>query len=436
MQRELGEAYKTALWQVYDGRVPRTADLVMYWFEKARATIDTKRVKRVGLLGTNTIRQGGSAAILKRIKETGDIFFAYTDVVWPLPGADLRVVLIGFDDGSEKERRLNGTPVAQIGTDLMEKVSFDAVVPLIENQNICFRSGEKNGPFDIPEEIAQQMLRATNTSGRCNSDVIHPYFNAMDVVRRPRQMWLIDFGEMALSEAELYEAPSQYVREHVKPIRDTNNRKRRREIWWQHGEVMPRMRRSVASLQRFIVTPLVSKYRLFLWLDGHFRADVRLVVIAREDDYFFGVLHSRPHEIWALRLATLHGKGNDPTYNVTRCFDTYPFPFPPGQEDQFDPKVQAIAEAARELVRLRDEWLNPVEVMGVNLKERTLTNLYNKRPDWLDQAHKRLDAAVFDAYGWPHDLSDDEILTRLLKLNLERAAGQGEVAEAESDSEE
>ena len=90
--------------------------------------------------------------------------------------------------------------------------------------------------------------------------------------------------------------------------------------------------------------------------------------------------------------------------------------------------MQAIAEAARELVRLRDDWLNPADgTSGVNLKERTLTNLYNKRPDWLDLAHKRLDAAVFDAYGWPHDLSDDEILARLLALNLERAAGQGAV---------
>jgi hypothetical protein len=134
-----------------------------------------------------------------------------------------------------------------------------------------------------------------------------------------------------------------------------------------------------------------------------------------------------------LRLATLHGKGNDPTYNVTRCFDTYPFPYPPGKENQSDPKVQAIAEAARELVRLRDEWLAGAGAPDLPLEKRTLTNLYNKRPDWLDQAHRRLDAAVFDAYGWPHDLSDDEILERLLALNLERAAGQGAAPPARGD---
>jgi len=136
--------------------------------------------------------------------------------------------------------------------------------------------------------------------------------------------------------------------------------------------------------------------------------------------------------VWRLVLAFVIGK---------RTFETFPFPWPPGQEDQSNPKVQAIAEAARELVRLRDEWLAGKGPPDLPLEKRTLTNLYNKHPDWLDQAHRRLDAAVFDAYGWPHDLSDDEILERLLKLNLERAAGQGEVpvgvgAEAEISSEE
>ncbi len=69
----------------------------------------------------------------------------------------------------------------------------------------------------------------------------------------------------------------------------------------------------------------------------------------------------------------------------------------------------------------RDAWLNPPGASEAELKKRTLTNLYNQRPDWLDLAHKKLDAAVFDAYGWPHDLTDEEILERLLALNLERA---------------
>jgi hypothetical protein len=130
------------------------------------------------------------------------------------------------------------------------------------------------------------------------------------------------------------------------------------------------------------------------------------------------------------------GEGGRPTYNNTTTFETFPFPWPPGKESKDDSRIEAIAEAARALVRQRDEWLNPTELMGVSLKERTLTNLYNKRPNWLDQAHRRLDQASFAAYGWPADIGDEEILSRLLALNLERAAGQGVVVVVEDDGDE
>ena len=118
------------------------------------------------------------------------------------------------------------------------------------------------------------------------------------------------------------------------------------------------------------------------------------------------------------------GVGNDPAYTPSTCFETFPFPWPPGKEPQNDQRVQAIAAAAKELVEQRDAWLNPPGLSESELKKRTLTNLYNERPAWLDKLHRWLDAAVFDAYGWPHDLSDEEILERLLALNLERARQQ------------
>ncbi len=147
--------------------------------------------------------------------------------------------------------------------------------------------------------------------------------------------------------------------------------------------------------------------------------------VARDDDYFFGVLHSRVHEVWSLATSSRHGVGNDPTYNNTTCFEPFSFPWPPGQEPAGDPRVEAIAQAARELVQKRDNWLNPPGASEADLKKRTLTNLYNQRPAWLDLAHQKLDRAVLDAYGWPHDLTDEQILERLLALNLERAAAQG-----------
>jgi type II restriction/modification system DNA methylase subunit YeeA len=181
------------------------------------------------------------------------------------------------------------------------------------------------------------------------------------------------------------------------------------------------MRAAILLLSRYIATPRVAKHRIFVWVPKSALVDSRIYVIARADDYFFGVLHSRPHELWSLATSSRHGVGNDPTYNNTTCFETFPFPWPPGHEPAGDPCVEAIAEAARALVQQRDAWLNPPGASEAELKKRTLTNLYNARPAWLDNAHRRLDAAVFAAYGWPADLGDDEVLGRLLALNLERS---------------
>jgi len=173
---------------------------------------------------------------------------------------------------------------------------------------------------------------------------------------------------------------------------------------------------------------------LFAWIPGHALVDSRLYVFCRDDDYFFGVLHSRVHETWALATSSRHGVGNDPTYNNTTCFETFSFPWPPGQEPAGDPRVIAIAEAAKALVVWRDAWFNPPGLGEAQLKKRTLTNLYNERPTELAALHATLDAAVFDAYGWPHDLSDDDILARLLALNLERAGRGGSAASPVEES--
>jgi hypothetical protein len=149
-----------------------------------------------------------------------------------------------------------------------------------------------------------------------------------------------------------------------------------------------------------------------------------LIVIARGDDYFFGVLQSKAHELWALHQGT--ALEDRPRYTPSSTFGTFPFPWSPGQEPVDDPYAQAIAQAARELGEKRDRWFNPEGASEKELKRRTLTNLYNQRPTWLDLAHRKLDEAVLDAYGWPHDLGDEEILARLLALNLERAASEGD----------
>jgi type II restriction/modification system DNA methylase subunit YeeA len=424
LRATLGDAYVDNLFTVYAGRVPREGDLICYFLEKARAAIEAGQAQRAGLLATNSIRGGANRRVLERIKASGDIFVAWSDEPWVLNGAAVRISIIGFDDGSEAHRMLNGQPVATINPDLTSTIDVTVAKPLPENRGIAFMGDTKGGPFDVPGELARRWLALPrNPNGRPNSDVVRPWVNGLDITRRPRDMWIIDFGvDMPVGQAAQYEAPFENVRQHVKPQRAENNRAAYRERWWLHVEARSGMRKALGPLRRFVCTPTVARHRLFIWSDGTALPDHQLIVFARDSDYSFGVLHSRPHEVWALRAGTWLGAGNDPRYTPTTTFETFPFPWPLNSEPIDDPRMEAIARAARELVEQRDRWLNPEGAGAAELKRRTLTNLYNARPAWLDLAHRRLDRAVLDAYGWSHDLSDDEILARLLALNLERAA--------------
>jgi type II restriction/modification system DNA methylase subunit YeeA len=423
MQAELGAAYVGNLRRLYKDRVPGGADLVTFWFERAREEIESGRVQRVGLLATNSIRGGMNRRVLERIKQTGDIFFAESDRPWILGDAAVRVSMVGFDDGSETYRTLDGRSVEAIFADLTGALDLTIAKPLSENMGIAFIGTQKGGAFDLPSSVAHHMLSSPNPHGKPNSDVVRPWVNGMDITRRPRGMWIIDFGAfMSEEEAALYEAPFEYVSEHVRAYRTTTKSEQRTgNIWWLHQRPRPDMRKAIADLPRFICTPRVAKHRLFVWLDSATLADSATVVFARDDDYFFGVLHSWVHALWAVRMGTWLGAGNDLRYGPTMCFETFPLPWPPGDEPDNNACVASIAEAARELDDLRRNWLNPEGASEAELKKRTLTKLYNDHPTWLQNAHERLDKEVFAAYCWPHDISAEEILTNLLALNRERA---------------
>ena len=214
---------------------------------------------------------------------------------------------------------------------------------------------------------------------------------------------------------------------------------------------------------------MTSKHRLFAWMQYTAVARSCTSRCRAHDDCFFGVLQSRVHEVWALRLGTR--LETRPRYTPTTCFETFPFPWPPGHEpasSNHDPRttdhVSAIAEAAHSLDTLRTAWLNPPEWTRIEtlespgsvdgpwkryvhdpdergigtvrwprlvprdaesaatLKARTLTNLYNQRPTWLANAHETLDAAVFAAYGWDPAMTDEQLLRAFLALNLDRAS--------------
>jgi type II restriction/modification system DNA methylase subunit YeeA len=159
-----------------------------------------------------------------------------------------------------------------------------------------------------------------------------------------------------LTSAALYGAPHRIVVERVKPKRDANRDTWLRTNWWRPQRMRPDMRRAIAPFGRFIVTATTSKHRIFRWLFPPTLPDHKLVVFARDDDYFFGVLHSRFHEVWAQNIGTqLRERESGLNYNVQSSFETFPFP-EPNEEQKID-----ICAAAKELNELREKWLNPPE---------------------------------------------------------------------------
>ncbi len=432
LRRNLGDEYVDSLLRLYHERVPAEADLVTYWFEKARAMVECKRACAAGLVATQGIRGGASREVLKRIAETGSIFMAWSDRNWINEGAAVHISIVGFDGGEQTSRTLNDAPVDAINADLTSGADATRARLLPENAGLCFMGTTKIGAFDLDPETARRMLAAPlNPNRRPNSDVVRPCVNALDITRRPRGMYIIDFGvDMHEEEAALYEMPFEYLREHVQAKRLENNREGYRVKWWIHGEPRTDFRTGIAKLNRYIITPRVSKHRLFAWLGTETVPDSATFVFARADDYFFGVVHSRAHEVWARAQGTqLREVESGFRYTPTSTFETFPFPWPPGREPKDSQLVEAIAEAARKLVEQRDRWLNPPDAAPEELSKLTLTNLYNKRAmgkcGRLENAHRKLDEAVFAAYGWQETLPDEELLRRLLALNQARANPDG-----------
>jgi hypothetical protein len=486
MRQHMGDDYVDALRGVYEGRIPGGADLCTYWFEQARERIAIGACKRAGLLATQHIRGGANRMALDRIKQTGDIFYAVSDREWVLDGANVNISMIGFDDGSESERMLDGNRTTAILANLTSTIDLPKAKVLPEN-SIGFIGSCKGGAFDITWREARTLLgTGGNPNRRSNSDVLRPLINSQDLVGRTEPRWIIDNADLDLEKACMYQAPHSLVEQRVKPSRASNRDRWLRENWWRPQRMRPEMRAGIAGLPRFLVTPTTSKHRIFAWLYPPYLPDHKLVIVAREDDYCFGVLQSAVHELWALATGTR--LEDRPNYNPTMCLETFRLPWLPGKEPVDDPLHKQISQAAAELNEIRERWLNPPEwiepiaraidaadsfadvpaearplirqsaimaaaAKDVNLKRRTLTNLYNERPTWLKLAHLKLDQAVLTAYAavdpegqWNADWAqvwqdtgagqpltadhalaarraeiDQKVLANLLRLNLARA---------------
>ena len=317
-QREaLGDHYTDAIRRVYKGAVPAFADFVCYWFHKASKLVPDDKIARAGLVATNSIRGGRNRIVLDQIIEDSVIFDAWSDEPWVVDGAAVRVSIIcfGTKHAGAISKHLNGSEVARINADLTTSADITTATKLACNRGVAFIGGMKKGSFDIPGDLACEWLRLpTNPHGRTNADVLKPWMNGMDLTRRPAGKWIIDFGHaMSESETALYEAPFQYVVEHVKPVREQNRRDDLRRGWWRHDRSGQAMFERLSALPRYIATPTLAKHRVFAWLDARICPDHQLTVGPRRR-------HDLRHPAQPLSrgvvVAARHEPGRSPTLHA------------------------------------------------------------------------------------------------------------------------
>ena len=415
------------------------------------------------------IRSPANASIAGVLYHKAPIIFARSDEPWVVDGADVRVSLIVCSTVDTDAPILDEKLVGRITPDL-KGLGFDLRERGTLRQNIkrAVRGIEKGGRFEIDRLTAEQFLRMPlNPNGRGNREVVKRYATVADLVGRGQDEWIIDFFGFDLAEASLFEAPFVRIESSVRAARSGNREARQSKRWWLFRRSGEQARAVLQDKQRVLCTGLVTKHRVFRWLENTVVPDTRVILIDTQADVMFGLLSSSLHEKWSLATCQFHGVGNDPVYTPGDCFDTFPFPEGltpniPAADYAADPRAQAIAAAAARLNELRENWLNPADLVvrepevvsgysnrvlpkdeeaAKELKKRTLTNLYNARPQWLANAHAALDEAVAEAYGWGDDwragvLTEDEILARLFRLNQERAVKQASKLDCSSRSNE
>ncbi|HRP82958.1 MAG TPA: hypothetical protein PLY76_13765 [Flavobacteriales bacterium] len=468
MREALGDGYTEALRSVYDN-VPDSADFVMYWWDKAAERTRTGQAKRFGFITTNSLRQTFNRKVLQHhmdAKKPISLAYAIPDHPWvdSADGAAVRVAMTVGIPGNGPGLLLKVTKELSSDTDDAAQVTLShqsgkifadltigpdvaGATELQANENISNRGFEIGGAgFIVTQEEAQQL-----GLGRVPGLEKHiiKYLNGRDIAASSRNVMIIDlFG---LKEAEVrqrFPEVHQWVYERVKPERDQNRSETLRVNWWLHRRLREDLRDMLKGLPRYISTVETSKHRFFVFLDQNILPDNKLVNIALDDAYYLGVLSSHIHVTWAMMAgSTLEDR---PVYVKTTCFENFPFPAcTPAQQE----KIRALGEQL-DAHRKRQQALHPEltmtgmynvlervkEVEGARVQGQEAAPLSAKEKKIyeqglvgiLKQLHDELDAAVAEAYGWsglrhsgpdPESrLPTDEILSRLVALNTERAA--------------
>ncbi|MBS3917204.1 MAG: hypothetical protein KGZ31_05875 [Sulfuritalea sp.] len=485
MRAALGDGYVEALRGAWSD-MPESADFVMYWWHKAAGLVCSGLLSRFGLITTNSVTQAFNRRVLQAHLGEGDgaappslaaknaecvgrgspvplhLAFAVPDHPWvdSADGAAVRIAMTVGAMGAGEGRLLTVTDEREGGGDGLEVIAAEragvinadltvganvsAAQPLQANAGLALRGVTLVGAGFVVD--AEQKAKLDDGA------LLRAYRNGKDLTDRPRDILVIDaFG---LSEQELrarFPATWQWLFDRVKPERDHNARASYRERWWIFAEPRSEWRTAAASLHRYIVTPMTAKHRLFLFEPAATLPDQGLVPIATDDAYILGVLSSRVHIAWALKAGGRLGVGNDPRYNQSRCFDTFPFPAAtPEQQARIRDLAEQIDAHRKRQQGLHAEltltgMYNVLEKLKVSLpmtaKEKAIHEM--GLVSVLKSLHDELDAAVLEAYGWSDlagscrsgfsptaapevglkaDLQAEAILERLVALNAERAA--------------
>lgn len=251
-------------------------------------------------------------------------------------------------------------------------MSHPAPRPLPENVGLACVGERVALTASIPPKMAERMLGTRNPHGKSNADVLRQLATAAGP-RRPMTHWLVDFpAHLDEREASLYEHPFHHLFRTMRPTRDR---------WWVNPHADERLRALLARRERYLATPVGAEPPAWTWFDSAIIPDDTLLAVARDDDFAHGILAARPFAVWWRKFHTRR--------TPTLAVNAYPFPWPPGsglsalsagQEEH----RHAVAKAAR----------------GGDAES--------------------LNAAVAAAYGWPADLDDAPLLTRLGDLNRAR----------------
>jgi len=448
MREDLGDGYAETLRATYPA-IPESADLVLYWWHKAAELTRAGRVKRFGLITTNSLSQTFGRRVVQTqlsAQPPLSLLFAIPDHPWvdTAEGAAVRIAMTVGAAGQHPGELLEVTseePEAdgaekvsfksqhgKISTDLTTGADVTATVELRANEKLTSRGMMLFGDGFIvtPEEAAKLGLGKV----RGLEKIIHPYRNGRDLADKPRGAFAIDlFGLTPNQVRDQYPGVYQHVLTRVKPERDANRDKSIRENWWIFGRPRTEIRPALVGISRYIATVETSKHRIFQFLESEILPDNKLVVIALDDGFHLGVLSSRIHVVYSLAAGSWLGVGNDPVYAKSRCFDPFPFPICGESGKNSIRKFAEELDAHRKRAQAKD-GLTLTGLYNILEKIRAGEKLAEKEKlihdkgliSVLKQLHDDLDAAVFAAYGWPASLTDAEILERLVALNTERAA--------------